>query len=62
MREHMMEKRARKLALAAQEVPIGEKLKVYGDRQTAFTIVSWGSNNCCESRLDAPVTMRGRSS
>jgi len=44
VRERMMEKRARKLALAACEIPAEEKLRVYGDRQAAFTILSWGSN------------------
>jgi 2-oxoglutarate ferredoxin oxidoreductase subunit alpha len=44
VREHMMEKRARKLALAAREIPVEEKLQVYGDRGAAFSIVSWGSN------------------
>jgi 2-oxoglutarate ferredoxin oxidoreductase subunit alpha len=40
----MMEKRARKLELAARDIPVDEKLHVYGDRDAAFTIVSWGSN------------------
>jgi 2-oxoglutarate/2-oxoacid ferredoxin oxidoreductase subunit alpha len=44
VRERMMEKRARKLALAAREIPVEEKLRVYGDRGAAFTVVSWGSN------------------
>src|SRR5919108_4900528 len=44
VRERMMEKRARKLALAAREIPVEEKLHVYGDRGAAFTVVSWGSN------------------
>jgi 2-oxoglutarate ferredoxin oxidoreductase subunit alpha len=44
VRERMMEKRAQKLALAAREIPAEEKLGVYGDRQAAFTITSWGSN------------------
>jgi 2-oxoglutarate ferredoxin oxidoreductase subunit alpha len=44
IREQMMEKRARKLTLAAQEIPDDEKFTIYGDREAAFTIVSWGSN------------------
>jgi 2-oxoglutarate ferredoxin oxidoreductase subunit alpha len=44
VRERMMEKRARKLALAARAISAEEKLQVYGDRGAAFTIVSWGSN------------------
>jgi 2-oxoglutarate ferredoxin oxidoreductase subunit alpha len=45
IREEMMEKRARKLDLAACEIPQDEKFKVYGDLKAGFTIVSWGSNN-----------------
>jgi 2-oxoglutarate ferredoxin oxidoreductase subunit alpha len=44
IREQQVEKRARKLDLAASEIPLGEKLRVYGDPEAAFTIVSWGSN------------------
>jgi 2-oxoglutarate ferredoxin oxidoreductase subunit alpha len=44
IREHMVEKRARKLELAAREIPQNEKFKVYGDPEAAFTILSWGSN------------------
>jgi 2-oxoglutarate ferredoxin oxidoreductase subunit alpha len=44
VREHMMEKRARKLTLAMQELSVDEQLNVYGDRHASFTVVSWGSN------------------
>jgi 2-oxoglutarate/2-oxoacid ferredoxin oxidoreductase subunit alpha len=44
IREQQVEKRARKLALAAREIPAEHKLAVYGEPQAAFTIVSWGSN------------------
>jgi 2-oxoglutarate ferredoxin oxidoreductase subunit alpha len=44
VRERMMEQRAQKLALAARELPVGEKLRVDGDRGAALTVVSWGSN------------------
>ena len=44
VREQMMEKRARKLELAAREIPKDEKFKVYGDPDAEFTILSWGSN------------------
>jgi 2-oxoglutarate ferredoxin oxidoreductase subunit alpha len=44
VREQQMEKRARKLDLAAREIPLGEKLRVYGDPEADFTIMSWGSN------------------
>jgi 2-oxoglutarate/2-oxoacid ferredoxin oxidoreductase subunit alpha len=44
VREQMMEKRARKLAQAAREIPVEEKLTVYGTPHAAFTVVSWGSN------------------
>jgi len=43
IRERMMEKRFRKLELAAQEIPEEEKLKIHGDPHAKFTIVSWGS-------------------
>ncbi len=44
IREQQMEKRARKLELAAREIPLEDKLQVYGDPQSALTMVSWGSN------------------
>ncbi|MFQ5855151.1 MAG: 2-oxoacid:acceptor oxidoreductase subunit alpha [Anaerolineae bacterium] len=44
VREQQMEKRARKLELAACEIPEDEKLKIYGDPAATFTILSWGSN------------------
>jgi 2-oxoglutarate ferredoxin oxidoreductase subunit alpha len=44
IREQMIEKRARKLALAAREIPGSEKINVYGDTNAALTILSWGSN------------------
>lgn len=44
IREQQMEKRARKLELAIHEIPADEKLKLYGDPEAAFTIMSWGSN------------------
>lgn len=43
VREQMMEKRARKLGTAAREIPLEEKLQLYGDRDATFTILSWGS-------------------
>lgn len=43
-RERQMEKRMRKLELAAREIPAEEKLRVYGDPGAAFTLMSWGSN------------------
>jgi 2-oxoglutarate ferredoxin oxidoreductase subunit alpha len=44
VREQQVEKRARKLDLAAREIPPDEKLRVYGDPEAQFTVVSWGSN------------------
>jgi 2-oxoglutarate ferredoxin oxidoreductase subunit alpha len=44
MRTSMVEKRARKLASAAEEIPLTDKLVCYGDREAAITVVSWGSN------------------
>jgi len=44
VREQMLEKRARKLAYAAHAIPAVEKLRVYGERDAAFLLISWGSN------------------
>jgi len=44
VREAQMEKRMRKLETAALEIPVDEKLRVYGDPEAEFTILSWGSN------------------
>jgi 2-oxoglutarate ferredoxin oxidoreductase subunit alpha len=44
IRERMMEKRAQKLAQAAQEVPAEAKRQVDGAPYTNLTIISWGSN------------------
>jgi len=44
VREEQMEKRMRKLELAAREIPLEDKLQVYGNRDAAFTMLSWGSN------------------
>ncbi len=44
IREQQIEKRARKMELAATEISFDEKLQVYGDRQADLTILSWGSN------------------
>lgn len=44
VRETQMEKRMRKMELAAREIPLGEKLHVYGERNAELTILSWGSN------------------
>lgn len=44
IREQQMEKRARKLETALKEIPVDEQFKVYGDPESPFTILSWGSN------------------
>ena len=44
IREQQMEKRMRKLETAAREIPLEEKLQVYGDPEADFTVLSWGSN------------------
>lgn len=44
IRETQIEKRARKMDLALQEIPLEEKVLIYGDRDAALTILSWGSN------------------
>jgi 2-oxoglutarate ferredoxin oxidoreductase subunit alpha len=62
VREWMMEKRARKLELAAREIPLEEKFTVYGDPHASFTVISWGSTkgglleaiqSLTEARIDA---------
>ena len=44
IREQQIEKRARKMELAASEIPLEEKIKIFGDREAELTILSWGSN------------------
>lgn len=44
MREQMMEKRARKLLQAAQDIPVDEKWQLHGDGEAALTMITWGSN------------------
>jgi 2-oxoglutarate ferredoxin oxidoreductase subunit alpha len=39
----MMEKRMRKLELAAREIPAGRKIAVHGPRDADLTMVGWGS-------------------
>jgi len=42
-RDMMMEKRMRKLDLAAEEIPLEEKVHFFGPRDAQVTLVSWGS-------------------
>lgn len=44
VREQQMEKRARKLDTALNEIPVDDQFKVYGDPDAPLTILSWGSN------------------
>ncbi len=44
VRRRMKEKREAKLVLAAKEIPLDEKIGVYGDRQASLMLISWGSN------------------
>lgn len=44
VREMMMEKRARKMDVVRQEIPVEEKIQIYGDPNAALTIITWGSN------------------
>ncbi len=44
IREEQIEKRQRKMELALREIPLEDKVKIYGDRDAELTIVSWGSN------------------
>ena len=43
VREQQVEKRERKLELAAAEIGAAEKLAVYGAADAAVTVVGWGS-------------------
>ncbi len=47
VREQQMEKRMRKMDLAARQIPVDEKFKIYGDPDAEFTILSWGSTKGC---------------
>ncbi|MGA2663842.1 MAG: 2-oxoacid:ferredoxin oxidoreductase subunit alpha [Nitrososphaerales archaeon] len=42
-RDAMMEKRMNKLAIAASEIPLEEKVRLYGPKDAQITLVSWGS-------------------
>jgi 2-oxoglutarate ferredoxin oxidoreductase subunit alpha len=42
-RVRMMDKRAKKLEVAAREIPLSEKLNIFGDPDSELLILSWGS-------------------
>jgi 2-oxoglutarate ferredoxin oxidoreductase subunit alpha len=42
-RVRMMDKRAKKLEVAAREIPLSEKLTIFGDPNAEVLILSWGS-------------------
>ncbi|MCL6643111.1 MAG: 2-oxoacid:acceptor oxidoreductase subunit alpha [Candidatus Bipolaricaulota bacterium] len=42
-RVRMMDKRAKKLEVAAREIPLSEKLNIFGDPNSEVLILSWGS-------------------
>ncbi len=54
-RDLMMEKRMRKLDLAATEIPLEEKVHFFGPKDASITIVSWGSTK--GAILDAMQTL-----
>ena len=56
VRERMMEKRARKLDMAAREIPTDEKLRIHGDEAADLTLLSWGSSS--GAMLDALERLR----
>ncbi len=39
----MMDKRAKKLEIAAQEIPLADKINVFGDPDAELVVLSWGS-------------------
>ncbi len=43
IRNAMMEKRMKKLDIAAKEIPDNEKLKIFGEESASNVVVSWGS-------------------
>lgn len=64
VREQQMEKRMSKLELAAREIPLAEKLTVYGADDADLTILSWGSTKGAllraMSRLEAGEAIKTR--
>ncbi len=58
VREQQMEKRDRKLELAAAEIGFPEKVAVYGADDAALTVVSWGSTK--GAVLEAIDALAGR--
>lgn len=42
-RVQMMNKRAKKLEIAAQEIPLSEKINIFGDPDAELVLLSWGS-------------------
>ncbi|MDW8111400.1 MAG: 2-oxoacid:ferredoxin oxidoreductase subunit alpha [Candidatus Bipolaricaulota bacterium] len=42
-RIQMMEKRAKKLEIAAREIPLEEKMNIFGDPNAELMLLSWGS-------------------
>jgi 2-oxoglutarate ferredoxin oxidoreductase subunit alpha len=42
-RNMMMEKRMKKLEMADKEIPVGEKLNVFGSQNSKNMVISWGS-------------------
>ncbi|MCS7275205.1 MAG: 2-oxoacid:acceptor oxidoreductase subunit alpha [Candidatus Bipolaricaulota bacterium] len=42
-RIQMMEKRAKKLEIAAREIPLEEKINIFGDPDAELMLISWGS-------------------
>lgn len=43
MRDRQMEKRARKTEVASKEIPLDEKVQIYGKKNAKITLVTWGS-------------------
>ncbi len=43
MRDRQMEKRARKIEVASKEIPLEEKVQIFGNKDAKITIVTWGS-------------------
>ena len=43
MRDRMMEKRMKKLITADMEIPLDDKVILYGDKNAQVTFITWGS-------------------
>ncbi len=55
----MYEKRMGKLELADREIPITDKVRLYGPESADITLVGWGINKGCPARCNEYVEQGG---